>query len=130
MTAMHGYTGFPNDVKDVYNFLMEEYEFMVVSQSHLQVLLQSPRCVISISTEYDYAEFLFRSPEEKKWRFLGPYLEKFYPEETLPHPPSASGHTREQRVRLYLQYQSEIVKTYGKRFLTGDFSTNPHPSPY
>lgn len=130
MTGMHGYIDFPDDVKDVYSFLVEEYDFKVVSQSHLQVVLQSPRCVVSVSTEYDYAEFLFRAPEEKKWLFLGPYLEKYYPEARLTHPTSAGELTREQRVRVYLQYQSNIVKTYGKRFLTGDFSTNPHPSPY
>lgn len=118
---MHGYTEFVNDVNELYRFLMDEYEFRMVSQSSLEVVLQSPRCIVSISTEYDYAQFVFKSSEQERWMFLGPSLEKYYPEVQLPDPPSANGLTREQRIRAYLEYQARIVKAYGRRILEGDF---------
>lgn len=109
---MHGYKEFPEDVKTFYDFIISEHGFRVTSESHSEVVLASANYVVSITTEYDYAQFTFRPAGSDTWEFLGPTIEGSYPGVMIPPPPSAIGLSRVERIRSYLKYQAGIVREY------------------
>lgn len=121
---MHGYKEFPNDVKECFGEIIRKYGFQIVSESELEVELKSEHCIVQVFTEYDYAEFIFKTREEERWIFLGVFIQHVYPEEQLsfPVPPDFNEWTRPQKIKATLRSLALLAAKYCHTVFNGDFS--------
>lgn len=118
---MHGYKEFSGDVKKILDNIINTYSLKVCSENNHTVIFKSDKCILQISTEYTYAEILFKEKENDKWMILGPYLKTLYPNERVTFTDS-SQKIQKDAIISSLKDLGAILEKYGKPFLTGDFS--------
>jgi hypothetical protein len=119
---MHGYEEFPQDVKRALKEIMINYNLEVIEESFNKVVFKSDRCILSISTEYDYVELHFKRNETDRWSFLGPFLEALYPGENIKINYPSEEIKRIDKIRFSLEEKVKLIAKYCRPILMGDFS--------
>jgi hypothetical protein len=119
---MHGYIGFSDDVKNIFKGLSQEYNLQITSESPVEIIFKSDKCIIAVITEYNYTQVYFKQNEEDRWMVLGPFFKAVYPNNTISVLGPPEGMTKIEQIRFSLRQKVEMIKTYCLPILQGDFS--------
>jgi hypothetical protein len=124
---MHGYEGFADEVKAAMSDLSAKHDLHVLEESVNKVVFKSDRCILSISTEYDYVELHFKPNETGRWNYLGEFLQLFYPKTKIDIAHPSDQMNRIERIRFSLHEKVKLINNYFHPILSGDFSWQPKP---
>src|SRR5687767_948726 len=124
----HGYKSFPSEVKKAMSQLVAKYNLHAVEETTSSVTFKSDKCILSVSTEYDYVEVHFRSDNADRWSFLGEFLEARYPNEEIKIEYPPDGMDRIEKIRSSLQETIRLIDKYCEPILSGECEWKRNPS--